>query len=91
MGNWELCNGPTKLTAMICLSDHQTVASEYTKQLMNQTHLSISRLTLLGLSFLDIFVNHGIVLQKMRVRTMTFDISAERGARKLIMAATVYD
>ena len=76
---------------MICLSDHQIVASEYTKQLMNQTHLSISRLTLLGLSFLDIFVNHGIVLQKMRVRTMTFDISAERGARKLVMAATVYD
>ena len=39
--------GPTKLTAMICLSDYQTVASEYTKQRMNQTHISISRLMLL--------------------------------------------
>ena len=76
---------------MICLSDYQTVASEYTKQLMNHTHLSISRLTNLGLSFLDIFLNHGIVLQKMRVRTMTFDISAKRGARKPVMAATVYN
>ena len=47
IGNWELCNGPTKLTAMICLSDYQTVASEYAKQLMNQTHISISRLTFL--------------------------------------------
>ena len=76
---------------MICLSDNQTVASEYAKQLMNQTHISISRLTLLWLSFLDISLNHGIVLQKMRVRTMTFDISAKRGARKFVMAATVYD
>ena len=39
--------GLSKLTAMICLSDYQTAASQYAKQLMNQTHLSISRLTLL--------------------------------------------
>ena len=71
MGIGNKAVGLTKLTAMICLSDYQTAASQYAKQLMNQTHLSISRLTLLGLSFLDIFVNHGIVLQKMRVRTMT--------------------
>ena len=45
IGNFAI--GPTKLTAMICLSDYQTAASQYAKQLMNQTHLSISRLTLL--------------------------------------------
>ena len=45
IGNYAI--GPTKLTAMICLSDYHTVASEYTKQRMNQTHISISRLPLL--------------------------------------------
>ena len=45
IGNYAI--GPTKLTAMISLSDYQTVASEYTKQLMNQTHVSIPRLKLL--------------------------------------------
>ena len=47
IGNWELSSWFKKFTAMICLSDYQTVASEYVKQLMNQTHLSISRLTFL--------------------------------------------
>ena len=47
LGIRDYAVGATKLTAMICLSDYQTVASEYTKQLMNQTPVSISRLTLL--------------------------------------------
>ena len=40
IGNYAI--GPTKLTAMISLSDYQTVASEYTKQLMNQTHFNFA-------------------------------------------------
>ena len=49
---------------MICLSDYQTVASESEKQLMNQTHISISRLTLLRLSFLDLFKITVLFLKK---------------------------